>query len=94
MTAPGSPAAPTSPLAPGYPPAQRLGLTEDLLGHRVADPYRWLEDAAGPQTRDWLAAQDGLAREPAGRAARPGGAGQPDRAADGGRVRQRPGLAR
>jgi len=62
MTAPGSPAAPTSPLAPGYPPAQRLGLTEDLLGHRVADPYRWLEDAAGPQTRDWLAAQDELAR--------------------------------
>ena len=62
MTAPGSPAAPTSPLAPGYPPAQRLGLTEDLLGHRVADPYRWLEDAASPQTRDWLAAQDGLAR--------------------------------
>jgi prolyl oligopeptidase len=63
MTAPGSPAAPSSPLTPGYPPAQRLDLTEDLFGHPVADPYRWLEDPASPATRDWLAAQDALAGE-------------------------------
>jgi prolyl oligopeptidase len=63
MTAPGAPAAASSPLTPGYPPAQRLDLTEDLFGHPVADPYRWLEDPASPATRDWLAAQDALARE-------------------------------
>jgi len=27
-----------------YPPARRLDLVEELHGHRVADPYRWLED--------------------------------------------------
>jgi prolyl oligopeptidase len=63
MTTPGSPAAPSSPLASGYPPARRLDLTEDLSGHPVADPYRWLEDPASPATRDWLAAQDALVRE-------------------------------
>jgi prolyl oligopeptidase len=43
-----------------YPAAQRLDLVEDLFGHRVADPYRWLEDARSPQTREWLAAQESL----------------------------------
>jgi protease II len=28
-----------------YPPARRLDLVEELHGFRVADPYRWLEDA-------------------------------------------------
>jgi prolyl oligopeptidase len=62
MTAPGSPAAPSSP-DPWLPPAQRLDRTEDLFGDPVADPYRWLEDPASPATRDWLAAQDALAGE-------------------------------
>ena len=43
-----------------YPAAQRLDLVEDLFGHRVADPYRWLEDADSPQTREWLAAEESL----------------------------------
>jgi protease II len=43
-----------------YPAAPRLDLVEDLFGHRVADPYRWLEDADSPQTREWLAAQESL----------------------------------
>src|SRR5215471_14990904 len=43
-----------------YPPARRLDLVEDLFGHRVADPYRWLEDASAADTRQWLAAQDEL----------------------------------
>ncbi|HEU5417309.1 MAG TPA: prolyl oligopeptidase family serine peptidase [Streptosporangiaceae bacterium] len=43
-----------------YPAAPRLDITENLLGHQVADPYRWLEDAASEQTRTWLAAQDEL----------------------------------
>jgi prolyl oligopeptidase len=44
----------------GYPAARRLDLVEDLHGYRVADPYRWLEDAGSPQTRQWLAAEDEL----------------------------------
>jgi prolyl oligopeptidase len=43
-----------------YPAARRLELTEDLFGHRVADPYRWLEDIDSPETASWLAAQQEL----------------------------------
>src|SRR3712207_1131201 len=46
-----------------YPEAPRLDLVEDLHGHRVADPYRWLEDDADPRTRAWSEAQDALAGE-------------------------------
>ena len=45
-----------------YPGAERLDLVEDLHGHRVADPYRWLEDPQDPRTLAWAAAQDTLAR--------------------------------
>ena len=45
---------------PQYPPAPRLDLTEDLFGHRVADPYRWLEDASSAETSQWLAAEEEL----------------------------------
>ena len=43
-----------------YPAAQRLNLVEDLFGHQVADPYRWLEDAESPQATEWLAAEESL----------------------------------
>jgi prolyl oligopeptidase len=43
-----------------YPAAQRLNLVEDLFGHQVADPYRWLEDPGSPQTTEWLAAEESL----------------------------------
>ncbi len=46
-----------------YPDAERLDLVEDLHGHRVADPYRWLEDPDDPRTRTWTAAQDALAAD-------------------------------
>ncbi|GAA5135297.1 prolyl oligopeptidase family serine peptidase [Pseudonocardia adelaidensis] len=46
-----------------YPAAERLDLVEVLHGHRVADPYRWLEDPDDPRTREWAAAQDLLTRE-------------------------------
>ena len=42
-----------------YPPARREDLTEDILGHRISDPYRWMEEA-GPERADWLAAQGEL----------------------------------
>jgi prolyl oligopeptidase len=46
-----------------YPEAPRLDLVEDLHGHRVADPYRWLEDPSDPRTQEWSQAQDALAAE-------------------------------
>ena len=52
-----APSAPGNPVTRGYPPAPRLDLREDLSGHPVADPYRWLEDPASEQTRRWLAAR-------------------------------------
>jgi len=43
-----------------YPAARRLDLVEDLHGRSVADPYRWLEDAAAGETEAWSTAQDAL----------------------------------
>ncbi|KAA5828769.1 prolyl oligopeptidase family serine peptidase [Saccharopolyspora hirsuta] len=45
-----------------YPTADRDDIVEDLHGHQVADPYRWLEDPADPRTEAWSATQDQLAR--------------------------------
>jgi prolyl oligopeptidase len=44
----------------GYPEARRLDLTEDVLGHLVSDPYRWLEDESGAERAGWLRAQAAL----------------------------------
>src|ERR1700761_7238706 len=43
-----------------YPEASRLDLAEDILGHRVSDPYRWLEDDTSAERAGWLAAQADL----------------------------------
>ncbi|HEY0640648.1 MAG TPA: prolyl oligopeptidase family serine peptidase [Pseudonocardiaceae bacterium] len=48
-----------------YPAAERRPEVDELHGHRVADPYRWLEDPADPRTVRWLAAQDRLWAESA-----------------------------
>ncbi len=42
----------------GYPQARRLDLTEDIGGHQISDPYRWLEDDTSAERASWLAAQD------------------------------------
>lgn len=48
-------------MIPGrYPTAPRTDLVEELHGHRVPDPYRWLEDEASSATQEWSAAQDRL----------------------------------
>jgi len=44
----------------GYPEAERLDLVEEIHGHQIADPYRWLEDPDDPRTRDWCTQQDRL----------------------------------
>lgn len=43
-----------------YPPAERLDLAEEIHGHRVCDPYRWLEDPEDPRTQAWCTQQDDL----------------------------------
>jgi len=43
-----------------YPAARRLELVEDLFGHQVADPYRWLEDSESGQSEEWRDAQEAL----------------------------------
>jgi prolyl oligopeptidase len=50
---------------PAYPPAERLPIVDDLFGHDVADPYRWLEDSQDPRTTAWSDAQDELFAEQA-----------------------------
>src|SRR5262245_15295247 len=61
MTGPASSPGAGPAAAPAYPPARRTGLVEQVAGHQVADPYRWLEDPGSDETRAWLAAQDTLA---------------------------------
>jgi prolyl oligopeptidase len=45
-----------------FPPvaANRVDVVELLGPHRIADPYRWLEDASDPGTVSWLAGQHEL----------------------------------
>jgi prolyl oligopeptidase len=43
-----------------YPAARRLDLTEEILGHQISDPYRWLEDPASPERAGWLRQQEDL----------------------------------
>jgi len=45
---------------PAYPPARRGSDVDNLHGHVVTDPYRWLEDPDTPETQDWLKQQDAL----------------------------------
>ncbi|MBP2708321.1 S9 family peptidase [Microbispora sp. RL4-1S] len=45
-----------------YPPARRDAIVDDIHGTSVPDPYRWLEDADAPETKEWLDAQEELFR--------------------------------
>ncbi|MFY9727735.1 MAG: prolyl oligopeptidase family serine peptidase [Bryobacteraceae bacterium] len=40
-----------------YPPAPRTNQVDDYHGHRIADPYRTLEDPDNPATRAWIEAE-------------------------------------
>ena len=62
-----------------YPAAVRVDVVDDLHGHQIPDPYRWLEDVADPRTVTWSAAQDELYET--ARATWPGRAGFRDRLA-------------
>ncbi|MDP1571667.1 MAG: prolyl oligopeptidase family serine peptidase [Vicinamibacterales bacterium] len=45
-----------------YPAARRADVVDDYHGTRVADPYRWLEDAGAADTLAWVDAQNTLVR--------------------------------
>ncbi|WP_130866048.1 prolyl oligopeptidase family serine peptidase [Acidipropionibacterium timonense] len=40
-----------------YPHTRRDDVVENLHGHLIADPYRWLEDADSPETIAWVEEQ-------------------------------------
>ena len=41
-----------------YPESRRGDVVETLHGHRIADPYRWLEDPDSTETKDWVSRQN------------------------------------
>lgn len=45
------------------PATDRQDLVEELHGHRIADPYRWLEDPDSEATRAWVEAQNAWTAE-------------------------------
>ena len=50
-----------------YPPTRTVDAKDVLHGVTVPDPYRWLEDAASPEVKAWMTAQDDLARTELGK---------------------------
>lgn len=50
----------TTGTAPTYPTTRTVDQTDDYHGVKVADPYRWLEDANSADTKDWVDAQNKL----------------------------------
>src|SRR4051794_15388005 len=61
---------PPAPLPSASPAADTKGLSmthrddvkDTLHGTVVEDPYRWLEDGKASAVRDWMKAEDGVAR--------------------------------
>jgi prolyl oligopeptidase len=45
-----------------YPPTKVQVVTDDYFGHKVEDPYRWLEKGDDPEVLKWTEAQNALTR--------------------------------
>ncbi len=43
-----------------YPQSKKGGVVDDLHGSKIADPYRWLEDADADDTKAWVTEQNKL----------------------------------
>src|SRR6266404_8219849 len=43
-----------------YPVAPRGTVVDEYFGHKVADPYRWLEDLDSPEVKSWVEAENRL----------------------------------
>ena len=41
-----------------YPKAKKVDTVDVYFGHKVADPYRWLEDDNAPETEAWVKAEN------------------------------------
>src|ERR1700692_4375486 len=44
--------------APAGPPKAKVDAVEETIhGHKIADPYRWLEDASSPDSQEYVRAE-------------------------------------
>lgn len=43
-----------------YPPTRADDFVEELHGHKIPDPYRWMEDLESDELRQWIEAQNDL----------------------------------
>ena len=67
---PGTDAASTA--TPAGPPKAKVDIvTDDLHGHKISDPYRWMENGDSPETQEYVRASTGVHAQPAGPAAGP-----------------------
>ncbi|NOX85050.1 MAG: S9 family peptidase [Chlorobi bacterium] len=46
-----------------YPRAKKVDTTDVYFGHKVADPYRWLEDDNSKETKEWVKAENKITQE-------------------------------
>ncbi len=46
-----------------YPDAKKIDHTDDYTGIKIADPYRWLENADSADTETWVIAENKIASE-------------------------------
>ena len=49
-------------MAYAYPSARRDDTVDEFFGHKVPDPYRWMEDPASPEVRSFIDAQNVLSQ--------------------------------
>jgi prolyl oligopeptidase len=47
----------SSTTVPKPPSTKQQPVTDDYFGHKIVDPYRWLEDGSSPETQQWVAEQ-------------------------------------